>query len=1468
MSSARMRVLKKLLTFMLAFSLILAQTPAVIFSNADAATVIYHETFRDGTGDAVQSGGASLSHVSNKFFDGNDDGHALYISNRENNWDAADFRFSDIGLEHGKTYAITISGYVDEDAEVPEGSQVWLQTVDSYRVLTGVDMEAGKAFKLTCEYTADAESNRALRILSNDTGAQVPFYVGDILITAIPDAQDETEIYHESFKNGTGVAIQSGGAVLTHVTDAFFDGNDDGGTLYVSNRVNNWDGADFNFSDIGIENGETYTVTVKGYVASGVTTDAAIWIQLVESDYPVVAGVRVTTGDAFILTGEFTADTGKYRAIRVNSNDAGKTLPFYIGDIRITKKSGNTEEPSGPPAEPFTPIDFEDGTDNGFTGRGDTEILTVTEEANHTEGGKYALKVEGRTSSWHGPQLRVEKYIEKGSEYRITVWVKLISPESAEIILSTQIGQGSSASYPNLLKKTIRASDGWVEFVGVYRYNNLGNGFVTIYVESSNPTASFYIDDINFEPTGSGPADIERDLQPIKDVYKDYFLIGNAISADSLEGLKLELLNLHFNAVTAENAMKPVELQPEKGRFTFEAADRLVDTALAYGHKVHGHVLVWHQQSPDWMNIAEMDANGNPVAYQSREEALANMRNHIRTVMEHFGDRVISWDVVNEAMADNPPNPDDWKASLRQSPWYHAIGPDFVEQAFLAAREVLDEHPGWDIKLYYNDYNLDNQNKAKAVYNMVRDINERYAAQHGGKLLIDGVGMQGHYALSTNPANVELSLERFISLGVEVSITELDIRAGSNGQLPEDLAIAQGYLYAQLFDIFRNHHEHIARVTFWGLDDGSSWRASENPLLFDRDLKAKPAYFGVIDPDKFMAEHPPVTPPDAKQGTAYYTATPPTIDGEIDAVWNSAQKLAVNQYLMAWQGATGTVRVLWDESNLYVLFEVDDTQLDKTSPNPWEQDSVEIFVDENNEKTTFYQEDDGQYRVNFDNETSFNPAGIAESFESKTLVSGTSYTVEMKIPLRTIIPADGTRIGFDAQVNDGENGSRQSVATWNDSTGNAYQDTSVFGTLTLRKPSSSGGSSGSTGSSSSAGTSPRIAIKSDGTVTISAPAYFDPAKAEAFSSISRNTFGNALDLAQADASGNKAIHITVGDVPGATRYTLELPAEALAGKNAGHRLIIDTPAGSIVAPGNMFTSGQAGTGSRISLTIARADSSALSEALKEAIGDRPVIALHAKIDGKDIAWNNPDTPVIVRIPYTPTAEELEDPEHLTIWYIDGSGNVIPVPNAKYDPTSGTVTFAIHHFSLYAVAYVKKTFSDSGLYPWAQESIEVLASRGILSGVTETLFKPGEYMTRGEFIAGLVRALGLSASFDGNFRDVPEGHAYYSEIGIARKLGITSGVGSNRCGTDQYLTRQDMMVLAYRALKAAGKVDGKGDLSELSKLFDAGLIAPYATESIAWLLGEGLITGNGGILAPNDYATRASAAVFLHKISNR
>ncbi|PTM59165.1 GH35 family endo-1,4-beta-xylanase [Desmospora activa DSM 45169] len=348
--------------------------------------------------------------------------------------------------------------------------------------------------------------------------------------------------------------------------------------------------------------------------------------------------------------------------------------------------------------------------------------------------------------------------------------------------------------------------------------------------------------------TGSDPSEIEKDLIPIKDVYEDYFLVGNAVSATDLEGNRRELLTMHHNLATAENAMKPAYSYNDEREFDFTEEDELVEKVLEEGLKMHGHVLVWHQQSAEWLYT---DENGEPL---SREEALENLRTHVKTVVDHFGTSVVSWDVVNEAIIDNPPNPMDWKASLRQSGWYQAIGPDYIEQAFLAAKEVLDEK-GWDIKLYYNDYNDDNQPKAEAIYQMVKEINENYAAENDGELLIDGIGMQGHYNLNTNPENVRRSLEKFISLGVEVGVTELDITAGSEGVLTEEEAVAQGYLYAQLFQLYKEHAEHISRVTFWGLNDATSWRADQSPLLFDRDMQAKPAYYAVIDPEKFIDEH-------------------------------------------------------------------------------------------------------------------------------------------------------------------------------------------------------------------------------------------------------------------------------------------------------------------------------------------------------------------------------------------------------------------------------------------------------------------------------------------------------------------------------------------------------------------------------------------------------------------------------------
>lgn len=1046
-----LKQLKKVLAVSLALALLL---PASIFTTNVQASgkVVYAETFEAGVGKATQSGGAKLEQVKNKKFDGNDDGAALYVSNRANDWDAADFKFESIGLEDGKTYLVEATIFVDSSVKLPAGAQASLQTVNSYSNWASADYVAGKAVTLSKEFTVDKNKDEALRIQSNADGQAVPFYIGGITFTEVAGAEPAEagntlkEVYRETFASGAGAATQSGGAKIEQVTNKTFDGNEDGTALYVSNRANDWDAVDFNFDALGLQDGKKYVVEASVFVDSTVKLPAGAQAVLLTVDsYGNFTGIDYVAGKAVKIEKELTVDKSADKALRIQSNADGKTVPFYIGEVVISEViSAEEADADRPAAKSFTTITFEDDEMGGFVGRSGTETLTITDEANHTENGSKALKVEGRTNTWHGPSLRVEQYVDKGHEYRVAAWVKLIDPTSSQLQLSTQIGDGGSANYVSLSAKTISTADGWVLFEGDYRYNNVSSEYLTIYVESaSNSTASFYIDDITFTPTGAGTIDIQKDITPVKEAYKDDFLIGNAISAEDLDGIRLDLLKMHHNAQTTGNAMKPDALQPTKGNFTFDGADKIVNKVIEEGMVMHGHVLVWHQQSPAWMNTKQ-DADGNTVVL-SREEALDNLRTHIRTVMEHFGDRVISWDVVNEGMIDNPPNPSDWEASLRKSHWYEAIGPDYIEQAFRFAREVLDENPEWDIVLYYNDYNDDNQNKATAIYNMVKELNEKYAKENPGKLLIDGVGMQGHYNINTNPENVRLSLERFITLGVEVSITELDIQAGADFELTDKLAIQQAYLYAELFQIFKEHKDHIARVTFWGLDDNTSWRASSNPLIFDKNLQAKPSYYAVIDPAKFLAENQ-LESAEANQSQAAFGT--PVIDGKIDGIWAKTPEMPVNRYQLAWQGASGIAKALWDNENLYVLIQVSDGQLNKTNENAWEQDSVEVFFDQNNGKTTFYQDDDGQYRVNFENTTSFNP-GEPDGFKSAVAVNGTNYTVEMKIPFTAITPKVNTEVGFDVQINDAKDGTRQSVATWNDTAGTGYMDTSVFGLLKL-----------------------------------------------------------------------------------------------------------------------------------------------------------------------------------------------------------------------------------------------------------------------------------------------------------------------------------------------------------------------------------------------------------------------------------
>lgn len=304
------------------------------------------------------------------------------------------------------------------------------------------------------------------------------------------------------------------------------------------------------------------------------------------------------------------------------------------------------------------------------------------------------------------------------------------------------------------------------------------------------------------------------------------------------------------------------------------------------------------------------------------------MERHNEETILHYGDDVIAWEVVNEAMNDNPMDPE-----MRRSGWYEAIGDDYLDLAYTKAREVLHANGWHDVKLYYNDYNDDNQDKATAIYNMVKEINDNYAEENPGKLLIDGIGMQGHYNIGTSVDNVRRLIERFVELGVEIGVTELDITAGSPGELSEDEEISQALIYAELFQLYKEHSKSISRVTFLGLNDATSWSSDRSPLLFDGNLKAKKACDAMIDPEGFIAEYGKKTGVDKLRGKATYGT--PSLSEEDDPIWNEAVRIKINRYQMAWQGASGTGHVLWNQDNLYVRIEVKDNTIDVSSDLPW-----------------------------------------------------------------------------------------------------------------------------------------------------------------------------------------------------------------------------------------------------------------------------------------------------------------------------------------------------------------------------------------------------------------------------------------------------------------------------------------------------------------------------------------------------
>jgi endo-1,4-beta-xylanase len=277
----------------------------------------------------------------------------------------------------------------------------------------------------------------------------------------------------------------------------------------------------------------------------------------------------------------------------------------------------------------------------------------------------------------------------------------------------------------------------------------------------------------------------------------------------------------HFSYLTAEYEMKWDPVQRVQGQYDFSGGDAIVAFAEAHAMRVKGHALVWHGATPSWV-----DSLSPPELRIAFEE-------HIRTVAGHYRGRVHAWDVVNEAI-------DDSQRGLRSTVFSRGLGADYVAEAFRLARRADPE-----AQLIYNDYGGEGLNrKSNDIYELVRDLRDRG--------LVDGVGLQMHISGAAFPpvADIRANIQRLADLGLQVNISEMDVRV-------RDVAGDAAAKLARQRQVYRDVVAAcvaVARceaVTFWGFTDAHTWVdgffGPDDPLLFDEQYRAKPAFFGVED---------------------------------------------------------------------------------------------------------------------------------------------------------------------------------------------------------------------------------------------------------------------------------------------------------------------------------------------------------------------------------------------------------------------------------------------------------------------------------------------------------------------------------------------------------------------------------------------------------------------------------------------
>ena len=331
----------------------------------------------------------------------------------------------------------------------------------------------------------------------------------------------------------------------------------------------------------------------------------------------------------------------------------------------------------------------------------------------------------------------------------------------------------------------------------------------------------------------------------LKDYYADYFTMGVAVGILSIKDSdQARLIVQQFASITPENAMKMGPIHPHENQYYWKDADAIVAFAQLHHLKVRGHNLCWHQQTPKWFFTDSI--TGKLV---TKTVLLQRLKEHITAVVSRYKGKIYAWDVVNEAIDDNPNN------YLRNSLFYQICGEDFIAKAFEYAHAADP-----DAILFYNDYNTERKEKTDRIYTLLKSLRDKAVP-------INGIGLQGHWSVFEPSAQeLEYTIQRFAALGIKIQVTEMDVsvypweknqRARTAADVDtftperEQLQINK---YQQLFSVFRKYPQYITGITFWNVSDKNTWlddypvKGRKNyPLLFNTQLQPKKAFWELVN---------------------------------------------------------------------------------------------------------------------------------------------------------------------------------------------------------------------------------------------------------------------------------------------------------------------------------------------------------------------------------------------------------------------------------------------------------------------------------------------------------------------------------------------------------------------------------------------------------------------------------------------